>query len=43
MSRAELAVAILDAIARGDLYDAVMERDIRPKKPVSRRFKIGSG
>ena len=44
MSKADLAVAILDAIARDNLYDAVMDHDIGPIRhkasPVSRRSKI---
>lgn len=43
MSDADLAVAILDAIARDDLYDAITDHDIGPKShkasPVSRRSK----
>ena len=43
VSKADLAVALLDAIARGNLYGAVIDRDTGPKKrkasPVSRRSK----
>jgi hypothetical protein len=46
MSKADLAAAILDAIARDNLYDAVMGQNIEPKRhkasPVSRRSKVGS-
>src|SRR5258708_9475435 len=31
MSRADLAITILDAIARDNLYDAVIDRDAVPK------------
>jgi hypothetical protein len=32
VSEAELAVALLDAITRDDLYDAVIDTDVRSKK-----------
>jgi hypothetical protein len=45
VSEADLAVALLDAIARDDLYDAVIDRDIEPRKPEAsrapRRSKAG--
>jgi hypothetical protein len=45
VSEADLAVALLDAIARDHLYDAVIDRDIEPRKPKAsrapRRSKAG--
>jgi hypothetical protein len=45
MSQADLAAALLEAIACDDLYDAVIDRDIEPKKTklsrVPRRSKTG--
>jgi hypothetical protein len=32
MSKADLAIHLLDAIVRDNLYDAVIDRDIQPKK-----------
>jgi hypothetical protein len=37
VSQADLAVALLDAIARDHLYDAVIDRDIEPRKPKASR------
>ncbi len=32
MSKTELAIRLLDAIVRDNLYDAIIDRDIEPKK-----------
>jgi hypothetical protein len=46
VSQADLAIALFDAIARDNLYDAVIDRDVEAKKHkgsrVSRRSKGGS-
>jgi hypothetical protein len=46
LSQADLAVALLEAITRDNLYDAVIDRDVESKKPAvsraSRRSKTGS-
>ncbi len=46
VSQSDLAATLLEAIARADLYDGVIDRDIGPKKykasAASRRSKTGA-
>jgi hypothetical protein len=37
LSQADLAVVLLEAIARDNLYDAVIDLDIEPRKPKASR------